>query len=69
MYFQLMVVGVIMELGLIVQIPVEEAFKPEQEPALTLLLPIVEQTVLEKRLKLKIVKKKTVQVCTINIRK
>ena len=57
-----MVVGPTLEIGQNVQLPVEEEIKPEQEPALTLLQPMVVQIVMEKALKLSLVIIITVQV-------
>ena len=60
--FQLTVVTLIMETGLNAQLTVEMELKPEQEHALTLLLPMAVLTVLDLLLKLRLVDKEIVQV-------
>ena len=57
-----------LETGLPALLPVETELKPEQELALTLLLPMVVLTVLGRLLKLELVKKDIVQVCKRTIR-
>ena len=60
--FQLMGDLLTLESGQNVQLTVERAIKPEREPALTLLQPMVVQIVLGKRLRLKRAIMLTVQV-------